>query len=193
MARIGIFGGTFNPPHIGHLIAAEHVHGQLDLTKVLFVPAALPPHKRDEGVTEARHRLDMLELAVQMNRHFQVSGVEVTRGGVSYTIDTLRQISALHPADSLFFVMGMDMLADFSTWKSPGEILELAELVVLTRPGYEMPHLESTVKRRIQVCRIPEVGISSSDIRRRVKEGKSIRYMVPTAVEQYIRKHRLYE
>jgi nicotinate-nucleotide adenylyltransferase len=89
--------------------------------------------------------------------------------------------------------MGMDMLADFSTWKSPGEILELAELVVLTRPGYEMPHLESTVKRRIQVCRIPEIGISSSDIRRRVKEGKSIRYMVPTAVEQYIRKHRLYE
>jgi nicotinate-nucleotide adenylyltransferase len=121
-----------------------------------------------------------------------VSDIEIDRGGVSYTVETVKQVSAMHPKDDLFLIIGMDMLQDFSNWRSPEEILEYAELVVLTRPEFPMPRLEPHIRRRIQVCRMPEIGISSSEIRRRVKEGKSILYIVPAGVSQYIDKHRLY-
>jgi len=190
--KIGIFGGTFNPPHLGHLVAAEHVCEQLALAKILFVPAAVPPHKNNPDLADGRHRLEMLRYAVQRNKRFEVSDIELRRGGVSYTVDTLRELSNEHPGDELAFLMGMDMLSEFSTWRSPEEILELAEIVALTRPDFPMPHLEPPLRRRVTICRIPEIGISSSDIRRRVKEGKSIRYMVTPSVEEYIRMHGLY-
>jgi nicotinate-nucleotide adenylyltransferase len=190
--KTGIFGGTFNPPHVGHLIAAEHVCEQLGLAKILFVPAAVPPHKKSPDLVDGHHRLEMLRHAVQRNRRFEISDLEVRRGGVSYTVDTLRELSTEHAGETLGFILGMDMLSDFSMWRSPDEILELAEIVALTRPDFPMPHLEPRLRKRITVCRIPEIGISSSEIRRRVKEGKSIRYMVMPAVEEYIRMHGLY-
>lgn len=192
MTKIGIFGGTFDPPHVGHLIAAERAVEQVGFDHLLFVPAAVPPHKRDHTPEEGKHRLQMLLRSVQGSSRLRVSSIELERGGVSYTVDTLRQLSAIHPGSALSFIMGMDMLADFPNWKSRDEILEMAEILVLTRPDFPLPKLEHRLKDRVRICRIPDVGVSSSEIRRRVKEGKSIRYMVVDAVEQYIVKRRLY-
>ncbi len=190
--NIGVFGGTFDPPHLGHMIAMEHAREQLDLGKVLFVPASMPPHKGNHGVVEAHHRHAMLQSALRENRFLEVCDLEFQRGGVSYTVDTLKELKSIYPGDTLYFLLGMDMMAEFHTWRSPQEILELAEIVAFTRPDFPMPDLEHSLRRKITVCRIPEVGISSSDIRRRVKEGKSIRYMVVPAVEMYIKEHGLY-
>ena len=190
--NIGVYGGTFNPPHVGHLLAAEHAREQLDLARVIFVPSSIPPHKGDHGTLDVRHRLEMLRIALKGNRYFEISDVELKRGGVSYTVDTLRVLKLEYPDDALFFLLGMDMLTDFPSWRSPEEILELAEVVGLTRPDFPLPELAQPFRRRIMVCRIPEIAISSSDIRRKVREGRSIRYMVGPSVEAYIKEHGLY-
>jgi nicotinate-nucleotide adenylyltransferase len=134
----------------------------------------------------------MLKRSVEGNTHLRVSAIELDRGGVSYTVDTLKQLTASFPDAAFSFVMGMDMLADFPSWKSRDEILDLAEILVLTRPDFPLPKLEHRLKERVGICRIPDVGVSSSEIRRRVKEGKSIQYMVVDSVKEYIRKYRLY-
>ena len=190
--NVGIFGGTFDPPHIGHLIAGERVLEQAGLSHLLFIPAAIPPHKKERELEEGNHRLQMLRSSVKENPNLKVSDIELQRGGVSYTVDTLKALRASMPDAVLFFIMGMDMLAEFSTWRATDEILDLAELLVLTRPEFPVPKLEHRLKERVRICRIPDVGVSSSEIRRRVKEGKSIKYMVVEAVEAYIWKHRLY-
>jgi len=190
--KVGVFGGTFDPPHIGHLIVAEHVREHLGLGKILFVPASIPPHKGMKETAEPHHRLEMLQISVKGNRFFDISDIELQRGGVSYTVDTLRQLQSASPNDALFFLLGMDMLIEFHTWRSQQEILDLAEVVVLTRPDFRMPELDRSLQRRITMCRVSEIGVSSSEIRRRVKEGRSIHYMVVPAVEAYIQRHRLY-
>ena len=190
--NIGLLGGTFDPPHVGHLIVAEHAREQLRIDSVLFVPACVPPHKQTGEVSGSTHRFEMVQASVRTNKFFEASTIELDRGGVSYTVDTLRTLSAARPGDRLFLFIGTDMLSDFRSWRSWEEIVDLAEIVALMRPEFPMPELDHTLKKRITNCRIPQIDISSSDIRRRVREGKSIRFLVLPAVESYIREHRLY-
>ena len=202
--RIGIYGGSFDPVHVGHLIVAECCREQARLDRVLFVPAALPPHKQDRPPAPAPHRLRMLSLAIGGHEAFEVAGDEVDRGGVSYTVDTLAGLAARHPSDSLFLILGPDALGQLPGWREPGRILEMAIILAVEReafddvpslcrePGLERllgPRLARIVADRV---RVPAVGIRSSDLRAAVASGTSIRYRTPRAVEQYIRDHGLY-
>ena len=190
--KTGIFGGTFNPPHTGHLIVAEYVREKISLDKVVFVPSAVPPHKQDLDIVEAHHRLEMLQCAVQGNRYFEVSDIEVRRGGVSFTVDTLVEFKGRSPDDHLYFLIGMDNLRDFDTWKMGEKIVDLAEVVAMTRPGFKQENFKTRHESKIVLCDVPEIAISSRDIRERVKTGKSIRYLVPGSVETYITRNHLY-
>jgi nicotinate-nucleotide adenylyltransferase len=190
--RVGVFGGTFDPPHLGHLLVASHVQESLKLDRIILVPAATSPHKQNRSLTAAEHRLSMVRLAVAGVPHMEVSDAEVRRGGVSYTIDTLRILRQEHPRSGLTLVIGMDNLADFGTWKDPEGILSIARIVVMTRPGYAAPQNADSFARHMQTCAVPEIAIASRDIRRRVCEGRSIHWMVTPEVEHYIRRHGLY-
>jgi len=192
MNRTGVFGGTFDPPHIGHLIAAERAIEQAGLSRLIFVPAAIPPHKKERKRDDGNHRFQMLLRSIRGNPRIEVSDCELRRGGLSYTVDTLRDFKAGMEETELCFLLGMDMLPEFPSWRSADEILELAELLVLTRPDFPLPTIDRSVRNRLRICKIPDIGVSSSDIRRRVREGRSIRYMVRESVEEYIRRHKLY-
>lgn len=195
--RVGIFGGTFDPVHLGHLIIASEIRFALALERVLFVPAAQPPHKPERMVTADHHRLAMLELAIAGNPDFGISRVELERSGPSYTVDTLEILNRQLAPAGLVLLMGADSLRDLPTWREPGRIAERAELAVAQRPGVEVD-LDAVyeaipeARGRIHLVDIPLIGISSSDIRRRVQEGRPIRFHVPTAVERYIVEHGLY-
>ena len=199
MRRIGVLGGTFDPIHYGHLAAAEEARVRVDLEKVLFVVAGLPPHKLDEEVTPVEHRLAMVQLGIASNPDFELSRVDVDRSGPSYTVDTL---SILHAewgqGTEVFFILGIDSLLEVPTWHQPERLIKLCRLVAVARPGFEvdMSKLENSVpgiSSRVEIIDMPEVDISSSDLQRRVKEGLPIRYQVPESVERYIREHRLYQ
>ncbi len=196
--RLGVFGGTFDPVHYGHLVAAEEVRYRLRLDKVLFVPAGMPPHKLDHDITPTRHRLAMLELAIASNPGFALSRVDIDRHGPCYTVDTLALLHEEYgPGTELFFLMGMDSLADILTWKDPERLIRLAWIVVVGRPGFqadvdELDKVLPGAAERICIVDTPLMEVSSSDIRQRVREGAPIRYQVPEAVEAYIRAHRLY-
>lgn len=192
-----MFGGTFDPVHVGHLIAAAEALRELALDAVAFVPAADPPHKRQATVTSADHRIAMLALAVAGNRHFAISRLDVDRPGPHYTVDMLTRIGAEHPDARLFFLLGSDSLADIPTWHEPHRLPSLATFVVFPRPGCEpeTARLETAVPglmAAVQWLPMPLIGVSGSDIRRRVAEDRSIRYLVPEAVGAYIERHRLY-
>jgi nicotinate-nucleotide adenylyltransferase len=190
--KIGLFGGTFNPPHTGHLIVVESVRDQLRLDKVLFIPSAQPPNKRDPAIAPAHDRLQMTLFAVETNSDFEVSDVEVNRGGMSYSIDTVLALGALHPSDELSLIIGSDNLLEFDTWKDPTEILARVDLVAMSRPGTPIPDAKNKFVRAARFVNVPSIGISSTDIRRRVKLGRSIRYLVPRSVEDYIYSRHLY-
>jgi len=190
---VAVFGGTFNPPHFGHLVVAESVRDTLRLDRVLFIPSARSPHKGMQSLAPAADRLAMTGLAVEGNGHFETSDIEVQRGGTSYTVDTLREVSRKYPGSSLKLLIGADNLFDFEAWKSPAEILDLADLIVLTRPGFDPHPQRSGFMERASVVTVPQIGISGTDVRRRVKFNQSIRYLVPEAVEEYIRRHALYK
>ena len=186
--KIGILGGTFNPIHYGHLILGEQVLGQLGLDKVIFIPAYLPPHKSDKGILSAGHRLKMIELAVKWNKHFVVSDIEIRRKGKSYTVDTLRAIKKKFPGASLFFICGSDLVKEIPTWKDVDEIYKLAKFVLAKRPGFGR-RLSGENFLKIDVA---QVDISSSLIRDLVSKGRSVRYLTPGAVVEYIEKNKLY-
>jgi len=188
--RIGVLGGTFDPPHIGHLIVAQDAWSALGLERVLFVPAAVPPHKRGVAITPAEVRLAMVEAACADDPRFEACDLEIRRGGTSYTVDTLRALKERDPRGALFFLLGADQFRDIHKWRSPLELARLAELVVLSRPGYpiEEPKIEIPYRRLDVTC----VDISATEIRRRVSAGEPIRYLVPGAVEAIIRAHGLY-
>jgi nicotinate-nucleotide adenylyltransferase len=196
--RVGLLGGTFDPVHVGHLVAAEEARAALALDEVMFVPAAEPPHKPGRPITPARHRLAMLELAVEDHSGFSVSRIDVDRAGPHYTVDLLRLArDQLRPGTELFFLMGMDSLSELATWRDPETIIRLARPVVVDRPGYEadLAALEKAVPgvtERVAFVTMPLIGISGTDLRRRVAAGSPIRYQVPAAVERYVRRHRLY-
>lgn len=186
--RIGIFGGTFNPPHLGHLLIAERAREAARLGKVLFVPAFQPPHKVGREIIPARHRLEMTKLAVKGNRFFSVSDIEIRKSGISYTVDTVRMLRAMMPEAEFSLILGSDSLAEYAGWKEPGEIRVMAQLLVYARA----PEPENRLPVGVDLVRGPVIGISSTDIRGRVSRGESIRYLVPATVEHYIKKHRLY-
>ena len=190
--KLGIFGGTFNPPHLAHLLAAEGVRDQLKLDKVFFVPAAVPPHKQKENIVPAKHRLEMVRLAIEGNRYFDLSDIELHRKGPSYTIDTVREMKRSYPDDELYFIMGIDLLTEFDTWKDPGKILEECRLVAMNRPGFDLAVVDKDLLLRVELVNVPSVDISSTNIRRRVKSGRSIRYLVTQDVEEYIRRNSIY-
>ncbi len=190
--RIGIYGGTFNPMHIGHLIVIESVREQLQFDRLLFIPSANPPNKSDPSLAPASDRLQMARLGVEGNPDFEVSDIETNRGGISYTVDTLKSLSALYPRATLSLIIGADNLIEFQTWKSPNEIVDRAELVVMNRPGYAVQGAKSELSRLAKHVNVPQIGVSGTDIRRRVKLGRSIRYLVPRTIEEYIRQKGLY-
>ena len=199
--RIGVFGGSFDPVHLGHLILAENCRQQANLDQVLFIPCAMSPHKRDGAHGTDRQRLEMLDLAIGGHRDFVRSDMEIKRGGVSYTIDTLRELEESQPDNEWFFLMGADSLESFSSWKEPDEILKLAKPIVVGRPGSEID-LGSLEKNssadyvkslRELAVESPLIEISSSNIRQRVAESKSIRFLVPRSIEQYIVTQKMYD
>lgn len=186
--KIGILGGTFNPVHIGHLILAEEIREKLTLDKVVFVPANLPPHKEVVQIAEARVRFEMIELAIAGNSAFSVSDCEIRRSGRSYTIDTVEDFRKAYSREELFFITGSDLLNYLEEWKDLGEIIKIVRFVVATRPGYPLEKLPAY----ITTIPIRAVDISAFEIRSRVREQKSFRYLVPEAVYEYIVHHGLY-
>lgn len=197
--RLGVFGGSFDPVHLGHLILAEQCRQHAQLDEVWFLPAATPPHKQQRELASPQQRVEMLELAVSGQLAFRVSRMEIDRGGISYTVDTLMEIQAQQPDAQLFFLMGADSLNEFPTWRDPQRILQLATPLVVSRGGEPEPDLESLASftaanplAAIQI-RMPVLEISSSTIRQDVAAGRSIRYRIPRAVEQYIATHGLYQ
>jgi nicotinate-nucleotide adenylyltransferase len=197
--RVGVLGGTFDPIHIGHLVSAEEARVELELEQVVFVPARLPPHKLDQSVSLVKHRLAMVELALASNPHFAVSRVDIDRSAPSYTVDTIELLKDEWEASiEIYFIMGSDSLLDILTWHNPQRLIRLCHFAVVSRPGYqvdldELDTLLPGVALRVQMLDAPELAISSTDIQRRVRQGLSIKYQVPEAVENYIYQHKLYQ
>jgi nicotinate-nucleotide adenylyltransferase len=185
--KIGIFGGTFDPPHIGHLIAAQDALQSLQLDKVLFIPALVPPHKQQRAISPPVVRLRMTEAAASGDARFEVSDVELKRAAPSYTVDTLRHLG--NGGDELFLLLGVDQIRDFATWREPQQVRRLARLVMMARGGIAEPPESGIVQHTVPVTRI---DISSTLIRQRVAAGQSIRYLVPAAVEEIIAAEGLY-
>ena len=203
--RIGIYGGSFNPVHLGHLIAAECCREQARLDRVLFMPAATPPHKQGQLLADAADRVAMLTLAVGGHEAFAVSTIEVDRGGVSYTVDTLAVLAERHPHDTLALLLGPDALAQFPTWREPQTIADRCELVAVERERLDdvaaiardagladllgQERLAALIAARV---RMPAIGVRASDLRAAVAAGTSIRYRTPRAVEAFVMSHGLY-
>lgn len=190
--RLGIFGGTFNPPHIGHLVVAEHIRRRLALDKVYFVPSYISPHKRRGEEELATHRLEMIRLATKGNRTFRVSKIELKRKGTSYTYETVETFRKKYPNARLFLIIGADNFAEFHTWKNPARILDVASLIVMNRPYHRLHSEKKWVAKSARFVTVPDIEISSSTIRKMIGRGDSIAYLVPEAVERYIDRHGLY-
>jgi nicotinate-nucleotide adenylyltransferase len=193
--RLGVFGGTFDPPHHGHLAIAEWARDQLALDRVLFVPAGVPPHKPRSSPTAVRHRLAMTRLAVRDNPAFVVDPREARRRGPSWTVDTLRALAEAHPDAKLHLLLGADMFATFASWREPEAISRLAVLVVALRPGARAPRRAGAAARGRGVVWLsnPGIELSSSALRARARRGRSLRYLVPDAVARYALRHGLYD
>jgi nicotinate-nucleotide adenylyltransferase len=199
--RLGIFGGSFDPIHIGHLIMAESFREALHLDRVVFLVAHVSPFKTDSQPTGDKHRLEMIRLAISGNSCFECDDREIRRGGVSYTVESLRAIREESPNADLCMLIGSDSLKGFHEWREPHSILDLVHLIVAHRGGWETIDWNDLAKvaQSDQLAAIqgrildaPQIEIASRDIRRRVREGRTIRYLVPAAVETYIREHRLW-
>ncbi len=196
--RFGVFGGSFDPPHYGHLALAETARVQLQLARVLFVPAGEPPHKTDANLSPIAKRIALVQAAIADNGSFTLSRVDVNRPGPHYTVDMLRLLRTEFPqVTDWFLLLGEDSLHDFLSWRAPEEILELAELAVMRRPEKPAPlavlqERLPTLERRLTWLDVPPLHLSATELRRRVREGLPLRYLVPLPVEVLIRKHQLY-
>ncbi len=199
--RLGLYGGSFDPVHYGHLLLAECARERLRLDEVWLMPAAVPPHKQGRELAPAKHRLAMLDLALGGHEQIKSSRLEIERGGVSYTVDTLAAIHEQQPGVELFFLMGADSLNDLPTWREPGRICELATVAVVRRGGAPEPDFgvlvplvssERLAAIRAAQVQMPLIELSSTDLRQRAAAGQSLRYRTPRAVEKYIETHGLY-
>ena len=193
---IGIMGGTFDPIHNGHLLTAECAAHQYNLDKVVFVPSGSPPHKTEQNITSGERRYIMATLATIGNPKFNVSRMEIDRTGLSYTIDTVREFKKNYPGAKIYFITGADAILEIFTWKKPGDLLEETEFIAASRPGYCLSELGQEIydayRDNIHILQIPNLAISSTDIRNRVKTGRTIKYQLPQEVETFIKKHNLY-
>jgi len=199
MMRLGIFGGTFDPVHYGHLVLAETCREQLDLDEVRFVPAATPPHKLDHRISDGHARADMLSLAVSGYPEFVVDRRELKRKGPSFTVDTLTEYATEFPDAELFFLVGADSLRDLLTWRNPERISQLATLVACNRPGVAALQVDQVIEwvgaeiaGRVLTQQIPGTDISASDLRERARTGRSLRFLTPRSVEMFLTEHNLY-
>jgi nicotinate-nucleotide adenylyltransferase len=195
--RIGILGGTFNPPHLGHLICAQEAYLQLGLDRVTLIPARVPPHKPVEDEPGAEHRLELCRLAIEGDERFDVSDIEVVRDGPSYTVDTLEELHSSAPENELFLIVGGDIAAGLPSWYRPEQVLSLATVAVARRRGTSRAAVAGALRslaggERARFFRMPRIGISSTMLRDRVRAGQPIKYYVPDPVERYIHHHRLY-
>ncbi len=196
--RLGIMGGTFDPIHIGHLAIAEQAREAMRLNAVIFVPTGIPVFKRDRSVSPAADRLEMCRLAVESNPFFDVSDIEIRRGGDTYTVDTLRQLRAHYPDNvELWFITGADAVASIVAWRESAAIADLAKLIAVTRPGFPLTEerrrgIESAGNFDVRYMEATALSVSSSDLRQRIAEGKSIRYLTMARVRDYIDAHGLY-
>jgi len=197
--RIGIMGGTFDPVHYGHLVAAEGARHHFSLDVVIFVPAARPPHKGIRIITDPMHRLNMTVLATGSNPNFEVSDLEIKRQGPSYTIETVSYFHRSWPDSQIYFITGADAVLEILTWHRVRELLDLCYFIAATRPGYRLENLSETLKglparyiEKIAVMEVPALAISSTDIRDRVGSGKPIKYLLPEEVENYINHKGIY-
>lgn len=189
--RIGILGGSFDPVHEGHLTLARESERQFKLDKIVFIPALVPPHKRKEAdLTPAPFRARMIELAIQDHPHWEVSDLELRRSGVSYTVDTLRELRQLYPSpDELFFIAGADSFLELETWKNPQEILRLCKWIVAPRPPFSLP---KSLPPRFHRLEIPPIDISASGLREQIERGEDVSRWVPKKVWDYIQKMKIY-
>ena len=196
--NIGVLGGTFDPIHIGHLVVAEEARIKVGFTEVLFVPAGQPWRKLDRNITPAVHRVEMVRRAIADNPHFKLCTLEVERAGPSYTVDTLTMLrKQLGSEASLFFILGRDTLAELPLWKEPEKLVQLCRLVVAPRLGSkDLKHLETAIPGlldKVIQLDMPVIGISSAEIRQRITQGLTIRYLVPPEVEKYITEQKVYQ
>jgi len=190
MSKVGIFGGTFDPIHLGHLITAQSVKEIRNLEKIIFIPAFISPHKSDVKTTSAEDRSNMIKLATDGIPFFDYSDVEIKKGGVSYTIDTLKELKKIY--NELEIIIGYDNIFSFHTWKEPDEIMKLAKIVVLKRKSSHPPQFEDKYYHQAVFVQTRGIEISATDIRERVKNEMPINFLVPPAVMEYIYKHKLY-
>jgi nicotinate-nucleotide adenylyltransferase len=195
--RLGVLGGTFNPPHLGHLVCAQEAYVQLGLARVLLIPARVPPHKPVDDEPGIGHRLELCRLAIGGDGRFEVSDLEAAREGPSFTVDTLEELRANQPESELFLIVGGDVALGFAGWREPERVLALATLAVVERPGSCRDAVEQVLRRiaggeRARFLDMPAIEISSTFLRRRARDGEPTRYLVPDAVRAYIDRHRLY-
>ena len=190
-SAVGLMGGSFDPIHLGHLVTAEQARADLGLDEVVFIPAGAQPQKSQQTPAELRYLMTVLATAA--NPAFSVSRLEIDRPGPTYTVDTLRSMRRHRPDARLFFITGADAILNILTWKDADECLQLAEFVAATRPGYDLGKLESEgLRDHVRILDVPALAISSSDVRKRFGNGRPVRYLIPTEVEQFARKYRLY-
>ena len=193
--RLGVMGGTFDPIHHGHLVTAEEALVQFGLDEVIFVPTGQPWMKEGRDVSPAEDRYLMTVIATASNPRFTVSRIEIDRDGPTYTVDTLRALGTENPDAELYFITGADAMLEIFEWKDPDEVLSHAHFIAATRPGYDLARFDATASTRhpnVSVMNVPALAISSTDIRRRVREGRPIRYLVPEGVKSYIEKAGIY-
>ena len=189
-----LFGGTFDPPHFGHLIVAQTIFEAEHFDKIVFVPAHIPPHKKERKISSVALRLEMLKIATMDNPNFEISDIELKRGGISYSLETIhtyKEQTGLNRED-LYYLIGSDSLKQFQTWQNPKAILEVCQLIVAIRPGFRPSDIPNWILAKVQFANIPRIEISSTQIRARWVEDKTIRYMVTQPVWTYINKHNLY-
>jgi nicotinate-nucleotide adenylyltransferase len=196
-ARVGILGGTFNPPHLGHLVCAQEAFQQLELDRVLMIPTLTPPHKTLHDDPGPAHRLELCRLAADEDERFEVSAVELDRDGPSYTVDTLEELHVTAPDSELYLIVGGDIAVGLPAWRQPERVLQLATLAVADREGTPRFTIEMALDRvpggeRVRFFAMPHIAISSTLVRRRLRAGNAVRYLVPDQVIEYIERHRLY-
>ena len=192
--KIAIMGGTFNPIHYAHLLSAEQVRDGLGYDKILFIPSARPPHKDLRDIIAPEHRYQMTLLATADNSYFEVSRIELERVGPSYAIQTIKELQAAYGKDcELAWIIGADSLIDFKIWKDFDELLNICHFIATTRPNYCLNNVPPELRNRVQLFSITGVDISATEIRERIRKGRSIRYLVPTSVAEYIERHQLYK
>ena len=200
LSRIGVMGGTFDPVHYGHLVAAEVARAEFGLSKVIFMPTGRPPHKQSQILTDAEHRYNMTVLATSSNPGFEVSRMEVDKVGITYTFDTITELKRIYGVDSdIFFITGADAMLELLTWFRIQDLLVLCRFIAVTRPGFDKENLEQKIEEisskyhgEIICIEVPLLAISSTDIRNRLRSGKPIKYLLPEAVEKYIGEKGLY-